>query len=200
MQLLETIRVENNKFSNLHYHQNRMNNTRMELFNCRKEIDLYSVLKKSSLQYDGKIQKCRVEYNKDVRKIELLPYQLPSIKSLKMIICNDIDYRFKYLNRDRINELFAQKDEADDIIIIKDGMITDSSTTNLLFFNGKHWVTPTTPLLKGTQRSFLLERELILTADIYPSDIQYFEKVRLINAMLRFEDEVEVKIDKVYTY
>ncbi|NQU34277.1 MAG: aminotransferase class IV [Bacteroidetes bacterium] len=199
MQLLETIRVEKGRFLNLDYHQDRMNNTRRVLFNCTNEIDLLSGLLNSSIHPDGQIQKCRVEYNKEVRKIELLPYQLPSIKSLKMIVCNDIDYGFKYLNRDRINELFAQKDEADDIIIIKDGMITDSSTTNLLFFNGKHWVTPTTPLLKGTQRAFLLEREVIQTAIICPTDLQYFEKVRLINAMIKFDDEVDVKIGEVFT-
>ncbi len=199
MQLLETIRFEKGRFSNLEYHQDRMNNARRQLFNCKIDINLLSVLQKSSFPLNNQIHKCRVEYDTDVIKVELLSYKLPIINSLKLIKCNDIDYRFKYRKRDRLMELYSQKGETDDIIIIKNGLVTDSSTANLLFFNGKQWITPTTPLLKGTQRAFLLENEVIQTAIICPTDLQYFEKVRLINAMLRFEDEVDVRISEILT-
>ena len=80
------------------------------------------------------------------------------------------------------------------------GLITDSSTANLLYYNGNQWLTPTFPLLKGTQRAKLLEQEKIQVADIRPSDLHNFKKVRLINAMLRFEDEIDVLIENIKTH
>lgn len=198
MQLLETIRTEKGEFSNLLFHQNRMNNSRKVLFNCKDEINLFSVLQNSSGKIsDNKLYKCRIIYNSKIKKIEFIPYQIPEINSLKLVNCNEIDYSHKYLNRKQINLLLAQKDKADDIIIVKNGLITDSSTANLLFYNGCHWLTPAFPLLKGTQRAKLLEQEKILLADIRPSDLHNFQKARLINAMLRFEDETDIIIEKI---
>ncbi|MFK5857492.1 MAG: aminotransferase class IV [Bacteroidota bacterium] len=199
MQLLETIRFSSGSFSNLPYHQKRMNNSRKLLFNCGDEINLQVVLANQI----GKLQtteltKCRVVYDTEIRSIEFVNYSIPNINLLKMIVCDDILYNHKYANRDKINILLAQKEKADDIIIIKNGLITDSSFANLLFFNGSHWLTPAQPLLNGTQRSKLLEQEQIVTADIRPADLTNFTKVRLINAMLKFEDEVDVIIDNVY--
>ena len=90
-----------------------------------------------------------------------------------------------------------QKGDADDIIIVKNGLITDSSFANLLFFNGLQWLTPAQPLLKGTQRAKLLEQEQVITAEIRTADLSNFIKVRLVNAMLRFEDEVDILIDSI---
>ena len=66
-----------------------------------------------------------------------------------------------------------------------------------LFFNGKHWITPEKPLLQGTQRAFLLEKEIIKTANIRVEDLVNFENARLINAMIRFEDEVDIDIKNI---
>jgi len=199
MKLLETIRYEQGEFSNLRFHQNRMNNSRKVLFNCTDEIDLISILRKSSNNiFDKELYKCRVVYDTKVMKVEYIPYQITHINSLKLVDCDEIEYDHKYFDRNQINDLLTQKDEADDIIIVKNDLITDTSFANLLFYNGIHWVTPSFPLLKGTQRSHLLEKELIITANIQPEDLVSFKMIRLINAMLRFEDEVDVNIGNVH--
>lgn len=199
MQLLETIRTEKGEFSNLLYHQNRMNNSRKVLFKCKDELNLFSLLQNSFKNIsDNKLYKCRIIYNSEVKKIEFIPYKIPDINQLKLVSSDEIDYSHKYLDRKQINLLLAQKGKADDIIIVKNELITDSSTANLLFYNGNQWLTPAFPLLLGTQRASLLEQEKIQVADIHPSDLHNFQKIRLINAMLRFEDEVDVLIVKVY--
>jgi 4-amino-4-deoxychorismate lyase len=199
MQLLETIRVENGEFSNLISHQNRMNNARKELFFCTDEIDLaliFNVLPNHIS--NNELYKCRIIYDTEIIKVEYIRYKIPFINSLQLVNCDEIEYRHKYLDRQQINELFSKKGKADDIIIIRNGHITDSSTANLLFYNGKEWLTPAFPLLKGTQRAKLLDKEIIKVADIRPEDLYNFSKARLINAMLKFEDKIDVKIKNVY--
>ncbi len=198
---LETIRFENGRFDNLPLHRQRMENTLAEVFNETAEIPspenyLYDILKR--LKYSKKKPyKCRVVYGRQIKSVEFIPYRFPEISSLKLITADDIDYHLKYLERDALNRLYAQRGNADDILIVKNGLITDTSFANILFYNGRQWVTPATPLLKGTRRQQLLEDEKITAADIRPGDLHYFTKARLINAMIRFEDEADVDIDRI---
>lgn len=197
MQLLESIRYKNNEFYNLGFHQERMNRSRKNLFNCNDEINLVKELDKVPLQLNPELHKCRIIYDTEIRKVELLPYIYPSIKSLKLIICDGIDYGYKFTNRAKINDLFSRKGDADDIIIVKNGLITDSSTANLLFFDGNNWLTPFNPLLCGTQRANLIAKNKIILTNITPTNLVNFKKVRLINAMIRFKDEFDIAIGKI---
>ena len=202
--LLETIRFENGKFFNLERHTTRMNRSRKMLFGITDEIDpnkISSQLRVSSPE-DRSISekshyKCRVIYAEDIETIEFVPYQLPLVRSLKIITDNTLDYSFKYLERNRLEQLYKQKDTCDDILIVKNGLITDTYFANILFYNGTKWITPAHPLLKGTQRQYLLETDQIVMADIRPEDLKHFQKARLINAMIGFEDRVEVDIRNV---
>jgi len=84
-----------------------------------------------------------------------------------------------------------QKEECDDIIIIKNGLLTDASIANLILFDGKNWITPETPLLPGTCRERLLNAGLITKRKIHPDDLKYYQGVKLINAM-RYPEESEI--------
>jgi 4-amino-4-deoxychorismate lyase len=94
--------------------------------------------------------------------------------------------------------LFAQRDNADDIVIVKNGLVTDAFAANLIFFDGQKWVTPNTPLLKGTQRQYSLDQGIISETEIKESDISSFQKVGLINAMVSFEDMPVIPVEKIY--
>ena len=111
---------------------------------------------------------------------------------------DEINYSHKYFDRSRLEKLFFQKGNCDDILILKNGFITDTFFANILLYNGNEWLTPSNPLLKGTQRQFLLETEKVITADIRPSDLKNFKKARLVNAMMRFEDEVDVSLSNIF--
>ena len=100
---------------------------------------------------------------------------------------SDINYELKYENRDALNHLVEQKGDADDIIIIQEGLITDTSIANLCFYDGRKWLTPSKPLLYGTTRQRLLDNKEIHTADILYTDIHKFSKIALMNAMIDFQ-------------
>ncbi|MBE0650442.1 MAG: aminotransferase class IV [Bacteroidales bacterium] len=201
-QLLETILYENGRFRNLSFHQQRVDDSQKALFGIYGKIDLEGVLKqnlaKENLVFERGLFKCRVIYDTEIKKVEWIPYQLPEIRSLKIIHSDDIEYSLKYAERSVLNNLFAKRENADDILIVKNGFVTDTSFCNILFYNGRDWITPAFPILKGTQRSYLLEKEQILTAEIKPTDLVNFSKARLINAMIRFEDALDIDINNIF--
>ncbi len=200
--LLETIRYENGRFHNLKYHRQRMNYARKTLFHLSDEIDLDKILLKTAKEQlpnkSGGLFKCRVVYDSQILKIRFLPYVLPQIRSLRLVKSDDIDYTFKYENRSSLNRLFALRGDADDILIVKNGLVTDTSFCNVLFFNEKQWLTPEQPLLRGTRRAALLEQERVETAVIRADDLHHFTKVRLINAIIRFDDRLDIVMERIH--
>lgn len=201
MKLIETIRFENGLFDNLAYHQQRLNRSRKVIFGCGDEIDLNEYFYMENFQIanpkEHSVIKCRLIYSTTIEKTEFLPYQRPKMRTLKIVADDEIDYLHKFLDRKPIEKLVAKKGGCDDILIVKNGLITDTSFANILFFNGKEWITPALPLLKGTQRARLLDEEKIRPADIRPEDLRYFRKARLINAMMRFGDKVDIPVENI---
>ena len=200
--LLETIRYENGRFYNLKYHRQRMSHARKMLFHLSDETDLDKILLKAAKEQfpdeSNGLFKCRVIYDSRILEIRFLPCVLPQIRSLRLVKSDDIDYTFKYENRSSLNRLFALRGAADDILIVKNGLITDTSFCNVLFFNEKQWLTPEQPLLKGTRRAALLEQEQVETAVIRADDLHHFTKVRLINAIIRFDDRLDIAMERIH--
>jgi 4-amino-4-deoxychorismate lyase len=120
------------------------------------------------------------------------------IRSLKLVYDDNISYSYKYTDRTNILRLFDLREECDDILIIKNGKVTDSSYANVIFrdFNGT-WVTPATFLLHGTRRSNLLFNKLIREVDIGVSDLHLYTDLRLINAMLGIEDSESIPVSQI---
>jgi 4-amino-4-deoxychorismate lyase len=183
MLCFETICVENRQFKNLSYHEARLNKTRRELWGCTGQWDLAELLEIPA-SVDERMHKCRVAFDKSIDKIEWEPYSRRTIRKIQRVYHDEIDYRYKYDNRDILNTLFAQRGDADEILIIKKGLVTDSNYCNVAFFDGKQWLTPATPLLPGTQRAFLLDEGIIRPVEIRESAIATFQKIRLFNAMV----------------
>ena len=135
-----------------------------------------------------------MEYDNEKVEVKFKPYQTPKIRTLKIVGGGGVDYRFKYADRSKLDDLFAQRKETDDIVIAKGGRITDSYFANLAIFDGEEWWTPEEPLLAGVQRQYLLDQRLIQTAQIRVSDIHKYEKISLINAMNELREiEIETK-------
>ncbi len=178
MRLLETIHTLDGQVLNLDYHQKRLEYSRSAL-GLSSEL-----LLKLDPPKNGDYR-CRVLYEETIEKVEYIPYQRKDISSFKLIH-SDIDYSLKYENRDEINLLLKQKEEADEIIIIKNELVTDTSIANLCFYDGKDWLTPAFPLLKGTTRQRLLDAGRIKCADIHYKDIHNYCKIAVMNAMTDF--------------
>jgi len=194
--LFETIRLQDGILHNIEYHNLRLNRSRKSLYKSSDEIDLKQIIHIPSTCKNG-LYKCRVVYSKEVKSIDFEPYLPRTIKSLRLIEDNKISYDYKYTNRGSLNQLLTKRERFDEILIVRNGYITDTSYSNILFFDGNQWITPTTPLLPGTMRSFLLESNLITEAEIKVADLKQFQKVRLINAMNPFESGKDIKIEKI---
>ncbi len=92
----------------------------------------------------------------------------------------------------------AQKENCDDILIVKNGIITDTSFSNIAFFDGKQWKTPKSPLLKGTCRERLLCEQKIFEKDINLNDLSNYKCYKLINAMRDLSDDESLAISSLY--
>ncbi|MEP2026012.1 MAG: aminotransferase class IV [Reichenbachiella sp.] len=180
-QFIESIRCINGELQLLELHQARVNRTFFTNYGLlARPIKLAIIIRQ--IPASGTF-KCRVVYDQNSFEITYDKYQKPNINSCQIVKSEDIDYRFKYADRSGLANLFAQRKDADDIIIVKEGMISDSYFANLAFFDGEDWWTPESPLLAGVQRQNLLDQRLIKTREIHVNELTHFKKVSLINAM-----------------
>ena len=83
------------------------------------------------------------------------------------------------------------------MIIVKNGSVTDASSANLVFKSREGLFTPKSYLLPGTKRQFLLDRGKIKERDITVNDLQAFDTVYFINAMVDLKDGIKKKIRRL---
>ena len=190
----ETLKVENRKINNLDLHIKRSSETILRHYGIIYAIPFEHLLdgyyhkehshKEYSLQ--NGIFKFRVVYSNRVLNHTLTPYSPQTVVTLKVVDCNDIEYGYKYENRSRIESLRALRGACDDILIVKNGYATDTSYGNVLFKleNDNNLYTPTTFLLKGTKRDFLLSKGLISERELRTENIFECESFYMINAMV----------------
>ena len=196
-QLLETLKCIDGKLFNLEFHQARFENAQMEYFGIFPKIKLFDEIAVPEFANNG-LFRCRVTYSKQIDSIEFIPYQHRKINSLKLVEDNEIDYRYKYSDREKLNYLFQLRGDCDDVIIVKNDCLTDSFVANLVFFDGEKWWTPDTPLLAGTQRAKLIQYKTIFECRITISNLSKYKKAGLINALNDFEDMQVVSIENIH--
>lgn len=174
----------------LSYHNDRVNNSRKALFNADDFWDLSRIITLPELD-PNVIYSCRIKYSSDIDKIEFNPYQPRKIQKLNLVCSDQLDYSFKYADRSSLEKLKQEysKTPDSDILIIRKGLITDTSFSNIVFYDGCKWVTPASPLLQGTKRAYYLDNKMIETCSIAVNDLHKYQYARLINAMLDLEDE-----------
>jgi 4-amino-4-deoxychorismate lyase len=193
--LIESIRLQNGNFHRMRHHQERMDRSVKELFQEKNTINLFENLLKQRIPKSG-LYKCRVVYAQKVESVEFIPYSAKPVNSLKIVYDQEVEYALKFNDRSKIESLFSQRQYCDDILIVKNGFVTDASYSNIIFYDGGKWITPDTPLLKGTMRQFLLDTAEIKAAPVQVRDIPSFKSFRLINAMLGF-DGSEIDVSKI---
>ena len=195
--LLETIKIFNGQLMHLEWHQKRFEKSYFKLFNNYPKLKLNQVLNTPD-EYKNGIVKLQFSYNRDSFCIEFSNYFKKNIKSLQLVYDDNIYYALKYLDRSCLNDLFKQKANCDDILIVKNDLVTESFYTNIVFFDGYKWVTPANSLLKGTARERLLSEKIILKKDIKTKDLKLFQGYKLINAMIDFEEQDLLDIDSIF--
>ena len=184
--LFETIRVENGQIMHGSWHEYRFASSYHQYFGKKAPFDLFEGITIPQ-NFQSGLVKLRIAYGKKDRQVQFEDYQIRRINRLKLVSGDDLDYSLKFSNRTGLEILLQQKGDCDDVLIIKNGQVTDSSYCNIVLFDGKNWVTPKNPLLNGTARERLLSIGKITTSEIHVSDLKQFDSFKLINAMRDFE-------------
>jgi 4-amino-4-deoxychorismate lyase len=176
--LFETIKIEDGKIFNLDWHNKRFNKSQKELFSISSNIDLKTFI---SPPKTG-LYRCKIIYDHKIQSIEYFPYKAKKIQSFK-IVKSQLDYKFKYTERSIFQKLLKDYDE---IIIEKNGLLTDTSIANIAFYDGEAWLTPKTPLLEGSTRARLIDEGFLKLRNIKKENIKNYSNFALMNAMIGF--------------
>jgi 4-amino-4-deoxychorismate lyase len=190
-QFFESIKLLDGKLHLLDLHSERLNATRKTFFENIKDIDLEKELMIPCEKNSG-LYKVKVVYSKYLESVTIDNYTIKNHHKIKLLEKPEIKYDFKFLDRKNLEEDFNQEADFDDIIFLKNDLLTDATYSNLAFFDGKTWFTPENCLLNGVKRKAWLDSGIITEKKILKDDIQGFQKIAFINAMRDFE--------KMYTF
>ena len=165
-------------------------------FGMENSINLAKIIKDLKIDEDG-FFKLRIVYDLNRNyKTQLIPYAVAEIDSFQLVENNTYDYAFKFEDRKEF-ERMKTKAKTEEIIIVKNNCITDTSYTNLLFLKDEKWYTPSTYLLNGVMRQHLLATKKIKETEITLQNIKEFTHFQLINSMNDFDDMFIYPIERI---
>lgn len=183
---IETIKAVDGGVFNISYHQDRYEGV-LKKFKIKGSQNLSLYLKPPK----NGLFRCRLTYD-----LSKMPHQIDvsyheynkrDINSLKLVYDDKVEYSMKYACRDELDRLYALRGKCDDILIVKNSLITDTTIANIAFYDSNRWITPALPLLNGTTRQRLLDEGKIIEKDIHVEELKNFSKVALMNAMIDFD-------------
>ena len=132
----------------------------------------------------------------ELSAIRLVPYCKRTIRALRPLLLPDgFEYSYKYADRSFFERVKAELASDEEPLFVRpDGTITDTSFTNVLIETEASYLTPTRPLLKGTQREGLLRAGLIAEADDLTLRTlrSKAKSILLINALLPLEEALRL--------
>lgn len=177
MKLLETMRLKNGRAINGPWHQRRLN------IACRRYG--FNAPDLARLKHPGQTCRCRIVYANAIESVEYPPLNVRRIRTLQPVEA-PIGYAFKYADRAALNALFDRRGAADETLILRRGLITDTTVGNVAFFDGARWLTPRLPLLKGTVRARLVAGGFLKPAALRLKELDRFWLVAVMNAVTGF--------------
>ena len=180
--LVESIKILNGRCYGLHQHENRMRRSMMALFDLDKPILIRKYIHLPDAYKKGLV-KCRILYDTQIRDVQFSNYTIRNIRSAKLIFSDTVLYPHKLLNRDALDSLYLLRDTCDEILVIKNGLVTDAYYYNLVFEKIGQLYSPLSPLLYGTQRQRLIDNNKIIPINIPADEIFQYERIHFINAL-----------------
>ena len=139
-QFIETIKLSDGRVFHLAYHQERVCNTFLRFFPNQKVLSLSDIIENIALPAQGK-HKIRIVYGSERPSVEVLPYQVKPIATIKCVEADFLDYSYKFLDRTFLNTL-KESAGTDEVIFVKNGKVTDSSYANIIFFTDDNGLRP----------------------------------------------------------
>lgn len=199
--IFETVKWTDGVPRLLPWHQRRVEKT-MKLHGEKGSPvpDLTSVLAECPGPEDAGVYKCHITYDTRgrVRKPSFEPYRPRMIKRLKCVEIPRLDYSCKWEDRAELQAAGLGLGADEEVLILQNGLVTDTRYSNVVFGDGVSWVTPETFLLPGTKRAFLLAKGVMEECLVRAEDIRRFRFCSLVNAMLDPGD-VMVRTENVFS-
>ena len=190
----EVICINNGQPMYLSYHLKRMEKTIKDIYD-KPMPELHLEIPEKAKK--GRF-KCRIEYTDVIRAIEFTPYTPKYRKSVALVYDDTIRYTYKSVDRRQLAHLVKQA-HTDDVIIVRNGMITDASYCNLVFEDYKgNMFTPTDALLHGTCRQRLIDNGVITERHIPVDEIQHYKTIYFINAMMDIHEAQAIEVTKSF--
>jgi len=194
--LFETICVQHGIPQHLAWHEQRMTLARKERWNNHTPVELGKLLVVPQ-EFSTGFVKCNIHYGPEIQQVRFAEYEKRIIRSLKLIDGSGIDYHLKYSDRSALDSLLALRENCDEIIIVIDGFVTDTSMANLIFTDGLYWFTPARPLLKGTRRNRMVAGGGLIEKEIPVADLYRYAGCKLINAMRDPDEEILIPSSEI---
>ena len=185
--LFETIKIDNGKVYNLNWHQDRVDRAYKYFFKSKNILNLSKIIK--NYPKTG-LYRTKLIYNQNgLLTLDYYKYQAKSIKNIMLVEMPNINYQYKYLNRDFFQKLSTIYN-ADEFLITQNGLLKDITIANIALFSKEDniWHTPKEPLLLGTTLNRYLKSKSIELKNIYYKDLKKYSKIAFLNAMLEWKE------------
>lgn len=187
----EAIKLKDGRLYDLEYHQRRVDRTVADFFGGR--IDLGPLSGMIPPDAACGLFKCRVLYAGAILSVEFIPYVFRTIHRVRLVEADGLDYGYKYADRSAIAQLVTRSG-CDDIIMIRNGLVSDASSSSLVFASSEGLFTPREYLLPGTKRQVLIDSGTVSERSIRIEDIWDFDSVYFVNAMTDLQDGIKIEI------
>ncbi|MBR5764305.1 MAG: aminodeoxychorismate synthase component I [Bacteroidaceae bacterium] len=189
----EVICIIDGQPQHLPYHLKRMEKTIRDIYNKpmpQLQLDIPDEARKG-------LFKCRIEYDDTILSVVFSPYKQKVRKSIALVFDDNICYKYKSTDRRQLARL-VQQAKTDDVIIVRNGMITDASYCNLVFedFDGNLF-TPSDALLHGTCRQRLIDDGVVKERPIRADELRRYKTVIFINAMMDICDAQRIAVGQI---
>ena len=194
---IETIRIQDGHVCHLSDHTDRMRRTADHFGFTAPTLptDLASLVPDELRT--GTVR-CRVMYDHTLREVTFTPYRRRHIERLFAVDAGTTTYAFKYADRAPLAPPDVPLGASDELLFVREGLLTDTSYTNLVLRRGRELVTPDTFLLDGTCRRRLLRTGQIRTARIRLQDLPTYDELLLINAMMPLREAIRLPTTAVH--
>jgi len=183
--LFETIKIEDGDIINLEYHQQRVDFAFKNLYRSIDSIKLHDILDKRP---KNGLYRAKVVYGKNgLIDCSFYIYNRKVIKTIGLIEVPELIYNYKYSNREMFKKLKDKFYEFDELLVTKNGFLTDTTIANIALLNeGNYWHTPKNALLNGTVRQRYIDLNRLIEKMIHFHDLKNYSKIATLNAMVDF--------------
>ncbi len=192
----ESISIRDGVPQNLYYHQLRIDHTFKQFYPKIDSPHLEYLISKN-VQARFPLVKCKFSYNETSHQFFCLAYNKKTYKKFHLIHDNQLSYNFKYIDRMCFDQYLRTIPSDHQLLLVIIEYLTDSSLSNLAFYDGYRWLTPLDPLLKGTMRASLIADWKIHEEAIQLKHLSLFKKFKLINAMNPLDSTIEYSMDLI---